>query len=326
MIANVIQCVTWVKSKITPGEDIVVVALPLYHIFSLTVCCFSFMMSGSHCLLVTNPRHMKSFIKTMIKTPFTIFIGLNTLFTGILNHARSKEIDFSKVCLTISGGMALQSAVAKRWHERTGRPIIQGYGLTEASPVVTINPVFEKEFNGSIGLPISSTDVMICDDNGKSLGPGEVGELCVKGPQVMEGYWRQPEETANVLSQDGWLKTGDMARIDDQGYVYIVDRKKDMILVSGFNVYPNEIEEVISLMPEVLEVCVVGVPSEKTGEAIKAFIVKRDESLTDEAIVNFCKERLTKYKVPKQIEFRESLPKSNVGKILRRELVASRTH
>lgn len=321
MIANVMQIVCWVDPvKPLLGQESVIAALPLYHIFSLTVCCFCFFASGSEIRLVTNPRDINSFVRILKSAPFSFFVGLNTLFNHLNLHKDFKQVDFSQLKLTVSGGMALQSTVARQWHEITGLPIVEGFGLTEASPVVTINPVTIKEFNGSIGVPIPSTDVAIIDAKGNRLSAGQDGELCVKGPQVMEGYWQRPEATAKVIDEDGWLRTGDIARMDEDGYFYLVDRQKDMIVVSGFNVYPNEIEEVISAMPEVKEVAVIGVPSEKTGEAVKAFVVKAENDLTDSDIVTYCRERLTAYKVPKQIEFRFDLPKSNVGKILRREL------
>ena len=320
MLANVMQCITWVKSTLTPGKDTVLTALPLYHIFSLTICCFCFMAVGSRCLLITNPRDLKTFIRILKKHSITVFVGVNTLFNGLLHQDEFKKIDFSKMKATIAGGMALQKATADEWQKITGINITEGYGLTEASPVLTINPMTEEHYNGSVGLPISATEVSIRDENNQELPIGKVGELCGRGPQVMRGYWQKPTETALVMTEDGWLKTGDMARMDERGYVYIVDRKKDMVVVSGFNVYPNEIEEVISMHPLVKEVAVVGVPSEQTGEAVKAFIVPENSELTKESVMAFCRERLTGYKLPKIIEFRDELPKSTVGKILRREL------
>lgn len=320
MLANVMQCITWVKSTLTPGKDTVLTALPLYHIFSLTICCFCFMAVGSRCLLVTNPRDLKTFIRILKKHSITVFVGVNTLFNGLLHQDEFKKIDFSKMKATIAGGMALQKATADWWQKVTGINITEGYGLTEASPVLTINPMTETHYNGSVGLPIPATEVSIRDENNQELPIGKVGELCGRGPQVMRGYWQKPTETALVMTEDGWLKTGDMARMDERGYFYIVDRKKDMVVVSGFNVYPNEIEEVISMHPLVKEVAVIGVPSEQTGEAVKAFIVPENSELTKESVMAFCRERLTGYKLPKIIEFRSSLPKSPVGKILRREL------
>lgn len=310
MVANVLQCKAWVGEAVkAPGEDVVLGALPLYHIFSLTVCCMTFMALGGNCLLITNPRDMNDFLKTLSKIPVTIFIGLNTLFNGMLHHPALSKVDFSRLKLTVGGGMAVQEAVAKNWHEKTGCPILQGYGLTEASPVVSINPINLKTFSASIGLPIPSTEVKLVD-----------GELCMRGPQVMKAYWQEPEETKKVLDDDGWLLTGDIAEIDERGFLYIVDRKKDMILVSGFNVYPNEIEEVLVSHPGIKEAAVVGVPSEQTGEAIKAFIVKNDNSLSEKLITDFCHQSLTGYKIPKLIEFSDELPKSSVGKVLRKAL------
>lgn len=320
MVANVTQCLAWVKSTLTPGKEIVLTALPLYHIFSLTVCCFCFMALGSECLLITNPRDLNAFIRTIKKNPPSIFVGLNTLFKGLLHHKKFSTLRLSSLKLVIAGGMAMQKVVAEEWQQRTGKVIIEGYGLTEASPVVSINPLNLKSYNGSIGLPIPDTDVTICDDSGALLDLGKSGELCVRGPQVMLGYWQNPKETALVLNANGWLRTGDIAKIDERGFIYLLDRKKDMIIVSGFNVYPNEVEATIAQHPGVLEVAVVGVPSEKSGEMVKAFIVKQDQALTKEDIIQFCHERLTPYKIPKEIEFRDTLPKSAVGKILRRSL------
>ena len=319
MIANVLQCSAWMGHKVD-RHDVVIAALPMYHIFSLTVCCLTFVCLGARCVLVTNPRHMKSFLKILRETKISIFVGLNTLFNGLLHQADFKNIDFSELKITISGGMAMQSAVAEQWRQATGCHVTEGYGLTETSPVVTINPLTNTEFNGSIGLPVPSTDVTIRDEQNRDLALGEVGELCVKGPQVMKGYYLRPEETAKVMDADGWLHTGDIARVDERGYTYIVDRKKDMILVSGFNVYPNEIEEVLSSCDAVDEVAVIGIPYEKTGEAIKAFIVPAYEGVSEKTIKDYCRERLTRYKVPRFIEFRQELPKSNVGKVLRRSL------
>ncbi len=318
--ANVAQCLAWVKSKLTVGHEIVLAALPLYHIFSLTVCCFCFMALGSASLLITNPRDLKGLIKTLHKFPTTIFVGINTLFNGLLHHANFKQANFSRLKLVIAGGMAMQKPVAEAWFKQTQTVVVEGYGLTEASPVVTINPINLKNYNGSIGLPIPDTEVLIRDDQGAELPFDQSGELFVRGPQVMKGYWEKPDETALVLDKEGWLATGDIAKIDERGFLYILDRKKDMILVSGFNVYPNEIEEVIASHPDVREVAVIGVPSEQTGEAIKAFIVKKDDKLTKQEVISFCRAQLTPYKIPHFIEFRHQLPKTNVGKVLRRML------
>ena len=320
IIANILQTSAWVNSVITPGEDIVLGALPLYHIFSLMVCSITFLWLGAECLLITNPRDMDSFVKTLKHVPVSVFVGINTLFNGLLNHSGFKHADFSHLKLTVSGGMAVQSSLAETWQRVTGVCVLQGYGLTETSAVVSVNPINLTHFSESIGVPISGTDITIRDDNGQVLSAGSEGELCVKGPQVMQGYWNNPEATRDVLDEEGWLRTGDIARMDENGFIYIVDRKKDMILVSGFNVYPNEVEEVLSAHPNIKEVAVVGVPSNASGEAVKAFIVKKNSELTEKDVIEFCHQSLTGYKIPKIIEFRDELPKSNVGKVLRREL------
>jgi len=270
--------------------------------------------------LITNPRDMKGFVAELKKIPFTAITGVNTLFNGLLNTPGFDQIDFSNMHLSLGGGMAVQRAVAERWKKATGITLVEAYGLTETSPAACMNPMDLVDFNGAIGLPIPSTDACVKDDAGKQLPVGEVGELCIRGPQVMAGYWQRPEETAKVIDAEGWLHTGDMAKMDAGGFFYIVDRKKDMILVSGFNVYPNEVEDVIALMPGVLEVAAVGVPDDKSGEAVKVVIVKKDPALTADHVRAFCKENLTGYKQPRLVEFRTELPKSNVGKILRREL------
>ena len=320
MVSNMLQSHAWISSNMREGEEVVVTALPLYHIFALTANFLVFARVGGYNHLITNPRDMPAFVKAIKSIGFTALTGVNTLFAGLMNTAGFDQVDFSKLRLTLGGGMAVQRAVAERWKKVTGCTLAEAYGLTETCPAVCINPLDIAEYNGSIGLPIPSTDIAIRDDDGNDLGLGEIGELCVRGPQVMKGYWNRPEETAQVLSPDGWLRTGDIARIDDKGFVYIVDRKKDMILVSGFNVYPNEVEDVVAQMPGVLEVAAVGVPDEKSGEAVKIVVVKKDPALTEEAIRAHCKANLTGYKLPRYIEFRESLPKTNVGKILRREL------
>lgn len=320
MVANVLQCKAWVNGVIEPGKDIVLGALPLYHIFSLTICCLTFMVLGGECLLITNPRDMKQFLHTLKKVPVSVFIGLNTLFNGMMHHPAFYKADFSRLKLTVAGGMAMQESVANDWKKYTGSAVVQGYGLTEASPVVCINPINLTEYSDSIGLPVPSTEVQIRNDEGELVGINDVGELCIKGPQVMKGYWHEPAETDKVFTKEGWLVTGDIARMDENGFVYLVDRKKDMILVSGFNVYPNEIEEVLVSHPAIKEVAVIGVPSVQTGEAIKAFVVSSDHSLTEADIINYARQSLTGYKIPKQIEFREELPKSNVGKVLRKDL------
>lgn len=320
MVANVLQTVTFVSAAVREGEEIVIVALPLYHIFSLTICCLAFLELGGHGVLITNPRDIPHFVKELKKIPFNVFVGVNTLYNALLNNSEFRLLDFSSLRLSVAGGMAMQRSIAEKWQQLTHNFILEGYGLTEASPVVTINPTDIKAFTGSIGLPIPSTDVKICGENDAEVALGEPGELWVKGPQVMLGYWQKEAETKNVLTPDGWLKTGDIVRMDEKGFVYLVDRKKDMIIVSGFNVYPNEVEDVISAHPGVLEVGVIGVPSGQSGETVKAFIVKKDPNLTEKDILDFCHQRLTRYKVPKIIVFKSELPKNNVGKILRREL------
>ena len=320
MVANMQQSSAWLGTNVREGEEIIVTAIPLYHIFALTANCLVFMKFGGLNYLITNPRDMPGFVKTLSGIRFTAITGVNTLFNGLLNTPGFDKVDFSVLHLTLGGGMAVQRAVAERWKKTTGVTLVEAYGLTETSPAACMNPLDLAEYNGAIGLPISSTDACIQDDNGIELAGGEVGELCIKGPQVMKGYWQRPEETAKVLTTDGWLHTGDIAKMDEKGYFTIVDRKKDMILVSGFNVYPNEIEDVVAQCPGVLEVAAVGVPDEKSGEAVKIVVVKKDPNLTAEIIKAHCKANLTGYKLPKYIEFRDSLPKTNVGKILRREL------
>lgn len=320
MIANVLQASSWILPLKISTPDIIVTALPLYHIFSLTANCLTFIKYGAKNILITNPRDIPAFIKEIKNSKFSAITGVNTLFNALLNNPEFKEVDFSHVKLALSGGMALQKSVALKWKELTKTRVLEAYGLTETSPAVTINPMYLDEYNGSIGLPLPSTDVSLRDEDGNEASIGEKGELCVKGPQVMPGYWQRPDETALVFTKDGYLKTGDIARIDEKGFVYLVDRKKDMVVVSGFNVYPNEVEQVIGMMPGVLEVGVVGVPDEHSGEVVKACIVKRDPSLTAEEVIAHCREHLTAYKIPKIVEFYNDLPKTNVGKILRRAL------
>ncbi|NMW24545.1 AMP-binding protein, partial [Rhodanobacter denitrificans] len=321
MVANMLQAAAWIGTDLVkPGEEVIITALPLYHIFSLTANGLVFMRLGGLNWLITNPRDMPGFVKELRKSGFTALTGVNTLFNGLLNTPGFSDLDFSKLHLTLGGGMAVQRAVAERWKKITGCTLAEAYGLTETSPAVCINPLDLKEYNGSIGLPVPSTNVAIWSEDGQPLPTGEVGELMVHGPQVMKGYWNRPDETAKVLGADGWLHTGDIAKMDGNGYFYIVDRKKDMILVSGFNVYPNEVEDAVMAHPGVLEVAAVGVPDEHSGEVVKLFVVRKDPNLTEEALKQFCRENLTGYKRPKLIEFRDSLPKSNVGKILRREL------
>jgi len=320
IIANVLQARAWLSATVTEGQSVVITPLPLYHIFSLTANFFTFTFMGGNNILITNPRDMPGFIKELKKQKFTFITGVNTLFNGLLNTPGFDEVDFSQLRATLGGGMAVQRAVAERWQQVTGKPLIEAYGLTETSPAACINPMTNTEFNGSIGLPISSTEVSIRDEAGQDLGIGAVGEICIRGPQVMAGYWNRPDETDKVMLEGGWFRSGDMGRMDDKGYVFIEDRKKDMILVSGFNVYPNEIEEVIAAMNGVLEVAAVGQPDERAGEVVKVFVVRKDPSLTEKAVVEHCREQLTGYKVPKVVEFRDELPKTNVGKILRRAL------
>ena len=320
LVANMQQSSVWLGTNVKPGCEHIITALPLYHIFALTANCLVFMKFGGVNHLITNPRDMPGFVKTMGRIPFTAITGVNTLFNGLLNTPGFDALDFGHLHLSLGGGMAVQRAVAERWKQVTGCTLVEAYGLTETSPAACMNPLDLPEYNGSIGLPIPSTDVSSQDEEGNQLGIGEVGELCVRGPQVMKGYWQRPEETAKVISASGWLHTGDMAKMDERGFFYIVDRKKDMILVSGFNVYPNEIEDVIATHPGVLEVAAVGVPDDKSGEAVKVVIVKKDPALTAEDVKAHCKVSLTGYKLPRYVEFRSELPKSNVGKILRREL------
>lgn len=321
MVANMLQASAWFTRFIREGEEVIVTALPLYHIFALTCNGLLFARAGGESLLIANPRDMPGFVKTLGKSRFTAITGVNTLFNGLLNTPDFEKIDFSHLRMSFGGGMAVQRKVAEQWQKVTGCLLIEGYGMTESSPVATINPMVEgATFTGSIGLPIPSTEISIQDDAGQQLAIEEVGEICIRGPQVMKGYWKQPEETSKVLSEDGWLRTGDIGRMDEKGLVYIVDRKKDMILVSGFNVYPNEIEDVVLDCPGITEVAAVGVPDEHSGEVVKLFVVRKDPGLTAEQVKAYCHEHLTGYKRPKLIEFRDELPKSNVGKILRREL------
>lgn len=320
IVANMVQARAWLSNQIKEGQEIIITPLPLYHIFSLTANCFVFSSIGALNVLITNPKDIPGFVKELSKWKFTAITGVNTLFNALLNNDDFRKLDFSHLNVSLGGGMAVQKAVAKRWKEVTKKPLIEAYGLTETSPAACINPLDIPEFNGKIGLPIPSTDIKILDDNDQEIGVGEPGELAIKGPQVMQGYWNRPEETAKVMTKDGYFKTGDIACVDEKGFFQIVDRKKDMILVSGFNVYPNEIEDVVAEHPKVLEVAAVGAPDEKSGEVVKLFIVKKDKSLTEEEINEYCKKELTGYKRPKYVVFRDELPKSNVGKILRKDL------
>jgi long-chain acyl-CoA synthetase len=320
MIANVLQAKGAYSPVLQEGRELVVTALPLYHVFALTVNCLLFVEMGGRNLLITNPRDIPGCLKELHKVPFTAITGVNTLFNALVNNEDFHELDFSNMRLSVGGGMAVQRAVAEQWKKATGVHLLEGYGLTECAPLVTGNPYDLKDYTGAIGLPVPSTEVRIVDDEGKVVGNDQVGELQVRGPQVMQGYWQRPEATKEVIDQDGWLSTGDIVKFDDEGLLYIVDRKKDMILVSGFNVYPNEIEDVVALHGKVLEVAAIGQPHEVSGELVKIYVVKRDPSLTKEDIIAHCREHLTGYKIPKLIEFREELPKTNVGKILRRVL------
>ena len=320
ILANIAQANAWLMPGLKDEVPIIITALPLYHIFSLTVNCLLMMKSGGCNILITNPRDIAGFIKELGKHRYNMITGVNTLFNALLNHPDFTQLDFSALRVTGGGGMAVQKAVADRWKQMTGSTLLEGYGLTETSPVATMNPLDLASYRGSIGLPVSSTEIAIRDDDKKDVKQGESGEICIRGPQVMTGYWQRQDETDKVLGPDGFLYTGDIGVMDEKGYVRIVDRKKDMILVSGFNVYPNEIEQVVAMHPGVLEVAAIGVPDEHSGEVPKIFIVKRDQSLTEEAVLAFCKEQLTGYKRPKYVEFRADLPKTNVGKILRRML------
>jgi long-chain acyl-CoA synthetase len=320
VVSNLQQTSLWIGRQFEPGQEVFVTALPLYHIFSLVANCLTGMKYGALNVLITNPRDMPAFVKTIAGLGFSVITGVNTLYNGLLNTPGFESVDFSRLKLAVGGGMAMQRAVADRWRAATGVPVVEAYGLTETSPAAVVNRLDQAEFTGSIGLPLPSTEISIRDDDGNEVGFDTPGELCVRGPQVMQGYWGRPDATAEVISEDGWLRTGDMATIDEEGYLRIVDRKKDMIIVSGFNVYPNEIEDVVALHPGVLEVGAVGVPDERSGEVPKIVVVKKDPDLTSEALIEHCREQLTGYKIPRHVEFRDELPKTNVGKVLRREL------
>ena len=319
MVANLEQVSGILETVLDPENDLVVTALPLYHIFALQGSCLTFVKFGSPNLLITNPRDMPAFVKELSKYPFTVLPGVNTLFNGLLNTPGFQELDFSKFKFGLGGGMAVQRPVAEKWEQVTGKVLLEGYGLTECSPVVTVNPPTIEAYRGSIGIPLPSTEIKLCDDEGNEVALGEPGEMYVRGPQVMEGYLNRPEATAEILN-DGWLATGDIATCDEDGFFYIVDRKKDMILVSGFNVFPNEVEEVAAMHDDVMEVAAIGVPNEASGEVVKLFAVRKSDSLTEQGLIDHCRQHLTGYKVPKMVEFREELPKTNVGKILRKEL------
>ncbi|MBL6989180.1 MAG: AMP-binding protein [Bacteriovoracaceae bacterium] len=320
IISNILQAKEWIKPSIVEREEIIITPLPLYHIFSLTANLFTYTSIGGLVVLITDPRNIKGFVGELKKWKFTALTGVNTLFNKLVADPDFAQVDFSAFRLALGGGMAVQQDVAQKWKQVTGIPLIEAYGLSETSPAVCLNPLDLKEYNGSIGLPISSTILSIRNDEGKEVPIGEAGELCVQGPQVMKGYWKRPDETKKVMTEDGFFKTGDIAIINDDGYVKLVDRKKDMVIVSGFNVYPNEVEDVVCKHEKVFESAVVGVPDKNSGEAVKLFVVKKDESLTQEELKEYCKKNLAAYKRPRIIEFRPDLPKSNVGKILRKEL------
>ncbi|MFO1385155.1 MAG: long-chain-fatty-acid--CoA ligase FadD [Chitinivorax sp.] len=320
IVANMMQAHAWLKPMVREGQEIIITALPLYHIFSLTANCMVFTELGGLNILITNPRDIPAFVKELQKYPVTCMTGVNTLFNALINNPDFGKIDFSTWKLALGGGMAVQRAVAEKWKQVTSVPLIEAYGLTETSPAACINPMDLKEYNGAIGLPVPSTECTVRDEAGNEVPMGEPGELWVRGPQVMKGYWQRPDESAKVLKEGGWLATGDMAIVTPDGFFKLVDRKKDMILVSGFNVYPNEIEDVVAMHAGVLEVACIGIPDDKSGEVVKVYVVKKDQALTEKEVIEHCKKNLTGYKVPKYVEFRAELPKTNVGKILRRAL------
>ena len=318
--SNVTQAYNWIKPVVREGEEFIITALPLYHIFALTANCLTFLMIGARNLLIANPRDIPGFVKEWGKYPVTVVTGVNTLFNALLNNPEFAKLDFSTMRVTLGGGMAVQGPVADRWLKVTGTPLLQAYGLTETSPAATINPLDMGAFNGSIGLPISSTEASIRDDYGNEVPLGQVGEICIRGPQVMKGYWQRPDETELVFYPDRFLRTGDMGYVDKKGFIFLVDRKKDMILVSGFNVYPNEVEEAVAMHTGVMDVAAIGVADEHSGEAVKIFVVRKDPRVTEKELIEHCRKLLTGYKVPKHVEFRDDLPRTNVGKILRRAL------
>lgn len=322
VVANVRQADAWIKPVVKAGEEFIITALPLYHVFALTANCLTFLKLGACNLLIANPRDIPGLIKAWSKYPISVVTGVNTLFSALLHHPDFAKLDFSTLNVTLGGGMAVQAAVAERWLEITGSPMQQAYGLTETSPAVTIIPLDMQVFNGSIGLPIPSTEISIRDDRGREVGLTQVGEICVRGPQVMQAYWQRPDETELAFYPDRFLRTGDLGYVDENGFVFLVDRKKDMILVSGFNVYPNEVEEAIAMHPGVIDVAAIGVPDERSGEAVKVFVVRKDSVLTEQTLIEHCRGLLCGYKIPKCVEFRDDLPRTNVGKILRRALKA----
>ncbi|MEZ4686944.1 MAG: AMP-binding protein [Bacteroidia bacterium] len=319
VVSNMLQIRAWIDNRLKEGEETVITALPLYHIFAFTVNCLAMLGYGAKNVLITNPRDIPGFVKELSKHPYTLFTGVNTLFNALVNNKQFAKLDFSSLKLVVGGGMAVVPAVNDRWKSITGLPIVEGYGLSETSPVLCVNPTDGRDRIGTIGLPVPSTDVCIMDEEGNQLPPGEAGEICAKGPQVMLGYWERPDETEKVFFGE-WFRTGDIGAMDEDGFFRIVDRKKDMILVSGFNVYPNEVEAVAMEHEGVLECAAVGVPDPKSNEVVKLFVVKKDPALTAGELIDFCRKELAGYKVPKHVEFREELPKTNVGKILRREL------
>jgi long-chain acyl-CoA synthetase len=319
IVANLQQAHAWI-SPVLNDQEIIITALPLYHIFSLTANCLTFLKVGATNVLITNPRDIPGFVKEMAKYRFSAITGVNTLFNALNNNPDFGRLNFDALHIALGGGMAVQQAVAERWKQITGVPLVEAYGLTETSPAAAMNPLDLAEYNGCVGMPVPSTEVAIRDDEGLDLPLDQAGELCIRGPQVMRGYWNRPDETAKVIMADGFLRTGDIAVVDERGYIKIVDRKKDMILVSGFNVYPSEIDDVVAMHPGVLEAAAVGVPDEKTGEGVKLFVVKLDPDLTEAQVLAHCRAHLTGYKIPRQVVFRGDLPKTNVGKILRRAL------
>lgn len=320
MVHNVCQAQAWIRPYLQSNQGCVVTALPLYHIFALTANCLVFLRVGVKNLLIIDARNIKSLVRALSKTPFAYLTGVNTLFNGLLHNENFKKLDFSSFHIALGGGMAVQEAVAKRWLQITGVPIAQAYGLTETSPAATINPLDAIEFKGSIGLPIPSTEIAIRDDEQRDVPIGESGEICIRGPQVTPGYWNRPDETQKIFDTDGFLRSGDIGYMDEAGYVYILDRKKDMILVSGFNVYPNEIEAAAIEHPDIIEAAAIGIPNEHSGEAVKLYVISKNPALTEAEVITYLHKRLTNYKIPKVVEFRQDLPRTNVGKILRREL------
>ena len=318
--SNVTQAYNWIRPVVHEGKEFIITALPLYHIFALTANCLTFLMIGAKNLLIANPRDIPGFVKEWSKYPVSVVTGVNTLFNALLNNPEFAKLDFSSMNVTLGGGMAVQAPVAERWLKTVGVPLMQAYGLTETSPAATINPLDMQEFTGSIGLPISSTEISIRDDYGCEVPTTQIGEICIRGPQVMKGYWNRADETAHVFYPDGFLRTGDVGYIDQKGFVFLVDRKKDMILVSGFNVYPNEVEEAVAMYPGIIDVAAIGVPDEHSGEAVKVFVVRKDPKITERDLIEQCRKVLTGYKIPKHVEFRDDLPRTNVGKILRRAL------